>query len=40
MMLVIFRILLVNLKIILCDIQKLCSLEHIADPGNLADRSE
>jgi len=40
MMLVIFRILLVDLEIILRDIHKLRSQEHITDPGNLADRSE
>jgi hypothetical protein len=40
MMLVIFRILLVDLQIILSDIHKRCSQEHIADPGNFADRSE
>jgi hypothetical protein len=40
MMLVIFRILLVDLEIILRDIHKLRSQENIADPGNLAGRSE
>ena len=40
MMLMIFRILLVDLKIILREIHKLCSKEHVAEPGNLADRPE
>ena len=40
MMLVIFRILLVDLEIILRDIHKFGSQEHIADTGNLADGSE
>ena len=40
MMLVIFEILLVDLEIILRDIHKLCSQEHITDPGNFADRAE
>jgi hypothetical protein len=40
MMLVIFRILFVYLEIILGDIHKLGSQEHITDPGNLADRSK
>jgi hypothetical protein len=40
MMLVIFRVLLVDLKIILRDIHKLCSQEHVTDPGNSADRPE
>jgi hypothetical protein len=40
MMLVIFRILLVDFEVILRDIHKVCSEEHITDPGYLADRSE
>jgi hypothetical protein len=40
MMLVVFRILLVDLELILRDIHKLRSQEHISDPRNFADRSE
>ena len=40
MVLVILRILLVNLEIVLRDIHKFRSQEHIPDPGNLADRSK
>jgi len=40
MMLVIFRILLVDFELILRDIHKLCSQEHITDPSYFADRSE
>jgi hypothetical protein len=39
-MLVNFRILLVDLEIIFRDIHKLLFQEHIANPGNLADRVE
>ena len=40
MMFVIFRILLLDFELILRDIHKLCSQEHITDSGNFADRSE
>jgi len=33
MMLVIFRILLVDIEIVLRDIHKLCSEEHVPDPN-------
>jgi len=38
MMLVVFRILFINLEIILRYVHKFCSLENIPDPGNLANR--
>ena len=40
MMFVIFRILLVDFELILRDIHKLCSQEHITDPSYFSDGSE
>jgi len=40
MMLVVFRVFLIDIEIILGYVQKFCSQEDIADPGNFADRTK
>jgi hypothetical protein len=40
MMLVVFRIFLIDPEIILGYVQKFCSQEDIADPGDLANRAK